>query len=71
MTTENDLATFTVRLQKKVVDKLDARCKVTGRKRNPELAILLEQALDLNVAREAKLLNQEAKEELSEVTLKG
>jgi len=70
MSTENGLSVFSVRLPKALAEQIDARCKVNRRTRNAEITLLLEQAIDLHVARDAKLLKEmtEAKDGLTITT---
>jgi hypothetical protein len=69
MATENGLAAFSVRLPTELVQQIDSRRVLSRRTRNAEIQVLLEQAIDLNVARDLKLLNKTAKDSISEVTL--
>ncbi|HYG34261.1 MAG TPA: Arc family DNA-binding protein [Clostridia bacterium] len=70
MATENGLSVFSVRLPKKLADQIDARCKINRRTRNAEITLLLEQAIDLHVARDLQLLDRtrEAKDGLDHLT---
>lgn len=57
-TTENGLRVFSVRLPEHLAEQIDGRCKVSRRTRNAEIVLLLEQAIDLSVARDRKLLEE-------------
>ncbi len=56
MARENGLAVFSLRLPESLADQIDARAAVSRRTRNAEIVLLLEQAVDLNVARDKKML---------------
>lgn len=60
MATENDKSTFSVRLPTALVKMLDQRAALNRRSRNGEVEILLEQAIDLHVMRDKKLLEEHA-----------
>ena len=55
-TIENGVRAFSTRLPCDLVDKIDARRKITKRTRNAEIEVLLTQSLDLNEQRERQLL---------------
>lgn len=53
-----DLKAFTVRLPRQLVDQIDARAKINRRKRNPEILVLLEKAIDADVQSDLKILQK-------------
>jgi hypothetical protein len=57
MNTENDKATFSTRLPKKLADQIDQRARLNRRNRNAEIVLLLEMAIDLAVTRDKKILD--------------
>lgn len=59
MSTENNLKVFSVRLPQELAKQIDDRCALNRRTRNAEIVLLLEQAIDLNVARDLKLLGRD------------
>ena len=56
MAVENDLKVFSVRLPLSLATQIDDRCGVSRRTRNAEIVLLLEQAIDLAVERDRKIL---------------
>lgn len=57
MTTENGLKVFSLRLPERLANQIDARAALNHRTRNAEIVVLLEQAIDLNVQRDKRLLD--------------
>lgn len=55
MSAENDLKVFTVRLPQSLVEQIDQRAGFHKRKRNGEITVLLEMAIDLAVARDQQV----------------
>lgn len=51
---------FTVRLPRDLVDQIDARARVNKRRRNAEIHLLLERAIDHLVKTDLDLLNKHA-----------
>lgn len=56
MSLENDLVSCSVRIPEKICRQIDAQARVTRRSRNAQIIQLLEIALDIQAARDAKLL---------------
>jgi len=50
---ESPVKTFSLRLPHKLAEEIDARANVNRRPRNAEIQLMLEQYLDLIVARES------------------
>lgn len=53
---ENDRATFSLRLPIQLAHQIDARAKVNNRTRNAEVVTLLTQGLDICVQRDLRIL---------------
>ncbi len=62
MAIENDKATFSTRLPKKLADMIDQRARLNRRNRNAEIVLLLEMAIDLAVARDRRILEEMRKD---------
>jgi hypothetical protein len=61
MSIENELAVFSVRIPKKLAEQIDGRAKVNRRTRNAEIVLLLEQIIDIHVARDLKAQEEHRK----------
>lgn len=58
MSTENGLRVFSLRVPESLAKQIDQRAAVSRRTRNAEIVLLLEQAIDLNVSRDLKLMQE-------------
>lgn len=56
MATENGLKVFSIRLPESLARQIDDRCAINRRTRNAEIVLLLEQAIDLNVERDLRVM---------------
>jgi predicted transcriptional regulator len=54
----DDLKAFTVRVPRELVDQIDARAKFNHRKRNGEINVLLEMAIDASVKSDLQVLKR-------------
>lgn len=63
MSNENDRSTFSIRIPTSLAQQIDSRAAVSRRTRNAEIICLLEQAIDINVMRDKKLLKDMTKVE--------
>lgn len=69
MASENELSAFSLRIPKALNDQIEKRAKVNRRSRNAEITFLLEQAIDLNVARDQRLLEEQRKRNENQTTV--
>lgn len=69
MTTENDRVAFSVRLPKELCQQIDERAGISRRNRNAEIQLLLEQAIDLNVSRDLRIMEDMRKLREASVTV--
>lgn len=53
---QDDLKAFTIRVPRELVDQIDARAKLNRRKRNAEINVLLEDAIDATVNSDLRVL---------------
>lgn len=58
MALENGVAVFSLRLPMDLASQIDARAKVSRRPRNSEIILLLEMAIDMQVQRDQKILEE-------------
>ena len=63
MAEENSLKVFSLRLKKPLAEQIEARCVVSRRTRNAEIVLLLEQAIDIAVERDRKMLKASKSED--------
>lgn len=56
----DDLKAFTIRVPRELVDQIDARAKLNKRKRNAEINVLLETAIDRMVNSDLQVLKKTA-----------
>ena len=53
-----DLKAFTIRVPARLVDQIDARAKLNRRKRNGEINVLLETAIDAGVQSDLEVVKK-------------
>lgn len=56
----DDLKAFTIRVPRDLVDQIDARAKMNRRKRNAEINVLLEDAIDRSVDSDLRVIKTTA-----------
>lgn len=54
----DDLKAFTIRVPRDLVDQIDARAKLNRRKRNAEINVLLEAAIDASVDSDLRVIKK-------------
>lgn len=54
----DDLKAFTIRVPRDLVDQIDARAKLNRRKRNAEINVLLEAAIDTSVDSDLQVIKK-------------
>lgn len=62
MSVENGWVTFSIRIPQSLATQVDAQAKVLKRSRNMQVTALLELALDVQAARDRKLLQDQKPE---------
>lgn len=69
MSEENGRSAFSVRIPTALKEQIEARAKLSRRTINAEIQLLLEQAIDLHVARDLKLQHEMRKVKEAETTM--